>query len=493
MTRSIRIAVLNFAHETLTFLPSDTTLADFVYEGSPARGEALLAWEPRSYMGGFVKVAREHAGVELVGIESPLWPRTGSGSGWITAEAYEHFLGRMLAELRDGGKWDGVYLALHGAMGVRGVARPEADIARRVREVVGRDAFIAGTFDPHGNEDAEFLRQADFAFCAKYFPHYDTRLQGERAARMLIRAIRGDYRPASATVKVPILTPAVLQWTGASPWMDLVQRALVWEAREPDLYMNVFFGFPFADVPDVGMTVQAMTSGQPELAHKAANDVAAWAWRRREALLKTATVHPIAHGVKLAREALARGAWPVVLADHSDRSGSATWVLQQVIAQELSDVLFATIADRAAVEAVRTRGLKTGDPFDMDVGGLADESAGPPVRIKGTIAGVAQIAGRLWVSVAFGRGNVVLLSEYLTQVMDPLDLEGPGFTIDQFKVFAIKSRVHFRRGFDDSGFAKTILLVEPEQPFVGTVRLEALPYRHVDVRKFYPYGDVSFP
>jgi len=36
-------------------------------------------------------------------------------------------------------------------------------------------------------------------------------------------------------------------------------------------------------------------------------------------------------------------------------------------------------------------------------------------------------------------------------------------------------------------------LVEPEQPFLGTVRLEALPYRHVDISKFYPYGDVSFP
>src|SRR5256712_12086704 len=77
MTEAIRIAVLNFVHETVTFLPNDTTLDDFVHDGSPARGEALLAWEPRSYMGGFVKVAREHAGVELVGIESPLWPRRG--------------------------------------------------------------------------------------------------------------------------------------------------------------------------------------------------------------------------------------------------------------------------------------------------------------------------------------------------------------------------------------------------------------------------------
>ncbi len=94
MTKPIRIAVLMFSHETVTFLPNDTTYDDFVYPGSPARGEALLTCDPRSYMGGFVKVAREHEGVELVGIESPRFPRTGTGSGWITHEAYETFLGR---------------------------------------------------------------------------------------------------------------------------------------------------------------------------------------------------------------------------------------------------------------------------------------------------------------------------------------------------------------------------------------------------------------
>jgi microcystin degradation protein MlrC len=76
--------------------------------------------------------------------------------------------------------------------------------------------------------------------------------------------------------------------------------------------------------------------------------------------------------------------------------------------------------------------------------------------------------------------------------MDPLDLKGPGFTIAQFKVFAIKSRVHFRRGFDDNGFAKTILLVEPAAPFLGTTRLEGLPYENVDLKKFYPYGNPAF-
>ena len=94
---AIRIAVLHFSHETVTFLANDTTLDDFIYPGSPARGEALLGAYPKSYMGGFVKVAREFDGVELVGIESPLWPKTGTGSGWVTEEAYETFVGKMIA------------------------------------------------------------------------------------------------------------------------------------------------------------------------------------------------------------------------------------------------------------------------------------------------------------------------------------------------------------------------------------------------------------
>ena len=191
-------------------------------------------------------------------------------------------------------------------MGVRGVPRPEADLARRVRAVVGSKAFIVGTFDPHGNEDEEFLRHADMAFTVKYFPHYDSHLQGERAARMLVRAIRGDYKPATVTQRVPIISPTVLQWTGASPWMDLVQRALTWEAREPDVYVNFFFGFPFADVPDVGMTFQVMTNGDPGLARRVADDMAAAAWRQRKALIGSTKVHTIPEGVTLAKQAMAQ-------------------------------------------------------------------------------------------------------------------------------------------------------------------------------------------
>lgn len=490
MTRlPIRIAVLSFMHETVTFLRNDTTTEDFLYEGSPAKGEALLRHDRRSYMGGFVKVAREYDGVELVGIESPLWPRTGSGSGWVTEEAYETFVGQMITGLRAEGPFDGVYLCVHGAMAARGVPRPEAELARRVRSVVGRKAFIAATFDPHGNEDEVFLQHADMAFCGKYFPHYDSYLQGERAARCLVRAIRGDYRPAHATVKVPIISPTVVQWTGASPWMDLVQRALTWEAREPDAYVNVFFGFPWSDVPDVGMTIQAMASGDPRLAKLIADDVAGFAWRHREALLTSTRIHSIPDGVALARQAVVRGETPVVLADHSDRSGYATWLLRETIAQDLSNTLIATVTDAGVIRALAAQGAKVGDAFDKPIGGLADESAGEPVRITGTVLKVVERSGQLWVSVKFGHDNVVVISPYLVQVQEPSTLEGMGLDYRAFQVIAIKSRVHFRRGFDDSGFAKTILLVEPTEPFLGTVRLDALKYENVDLKRYYPYGN----
>jgi microcystin degradation protein MlrC len=490
---SIRIAVLMFTHETVTFLQNDTTLQDFIYEGSPAKGEALLGVDSESYMGGFVKVAREFDGVELVGIESPLWPKTGTGSGWITTEAYETFVGKMLAEIARETPFKGVYLCLHGAMAVRGVPRPEADIARRVRQAVGPMAFIAATFDLHGNEDEEFLRHADMAFCVKYFPHYDGYLQGERAARTLVRAIRGDYRPATATVKVPIISPSAVQWTGASPWMDLVQRALIWEAREPDAYVNVFFGFAYADVPDVGMTIQVLTNGKPELATRIADDMAVTAWWHREKLLTSTKVHMIPEGVALAKEAVARGAMPVLLADHSDRSGYATWLLKEIIAQGLSNTLVATIADAKVTEKLKEQGARAGDEFDMEVGGLVDASAGEPVRIKGTLLNAVEGYGQFWATIEFGHNNVLMLSTYLVQIMEPSFLKGIGLDAADFDVIAVKSRVHFRRGFHDSGFARTILLVEPIEPFLGTVRLEGLKYENVDLKKFFPYGNPSFP
>jgi microcystin degradation protein MlrC len=279
--------------------------------------------------------------------------------------------------------------------------------------------------------------------------------------------------------------------------MNLVQRALTWEAREPDLFVNFFFGFPWSDVPDVGMTFQVLTNNNPDLARVAADDMAASAWRQREALLNTAKIFTIEAGVAAAKLAIANGAGPVVLADHSDRSGYATWLLHAVIEQCLSHTLIGTVADARLVASLITGGAKVGDEVDVEVGGLVDESAGLPARIQGRIARISQVTQRVkgytWFHISFGDGNVLIVSPYLAQIIEPSTFTGLGIDLAKFDAFVIKSRVHFRRGFDDSGFAKTILLVEPDQPYLGTVRLDGLPYQNVDLKSFYPYGNPVFP
>jgi microcystin degradation protein MlrC len=214
----MRIAVIRYQHETCTFCPGgDTEIADWTRIRPPLVGDEVL--ESDDFIQGFASQARDYGDIELLGITSPYEVFGGSSRSWNSEESFEHFMNLILDDLRSKLPVAGVYLALHGAMAVRNVPRPEAEIAQRVREVVGDGVPIAGTFDLHGNEDAEFLRWANSAFVTKRYPHYDAYLQGERAARYLHAAIKGEYVSTTATRKPPIITATVVQWTGQSPSM----------------------------------------------------------------------------------------------------------------------------------------------------------------------------------------------------------------------------------------------------------------------------------
>jgi microcystin degradation protein MlrC len=167
------------------------------------------------------------------------------------------------------------------------------------------------------------------------------------------------------------------------------------------------------------MTIQAITNGNQPLADTIAKDMARFAWRQRDALLHAAKVYTVAEGVATARQAIGNGETPVVLADHSDRSGYATWLLQEVIAQHLSRVLIATVADQKVTARLKANDVKPGDAFDMDVGGMVHDSAGPAVRIQGMVAHIIERRGRLGVCVKFGRDNMLVISPYLLQIMEP--------------------------------------------------------------------------
>ncbi len=485
-TTPLRVAVAQFSHETCTFCPGgDTTIEDWTRLGPVLKGDDLLS--SGGSIGGFVSVAGDYHDVKLVGLSSPGEVFGGSSRSWNTKETFDHFMGLMLEDLRAAMPVDGVYLSLHGAMAVRHVPRPEAEIARLVREVVGPDVPIAATFDLHGNEDKAFLEQANFAFVTKRYPHYDTRLQGERAARALVRSMRGEYRPTTATRKPGVITATVLQWTGQTPSMDIMERARRWEARHKDVYVSVFYGYPWSDVPDVGATVQVMTNNDQALADRIADDMNDYIWRVREAFAVGGFPLP-EEAAGIVADAVAAGEVPVAVGDYSDRPGDATHILRAFEARGIDRVLYGAITSPTALEALKASGAAVGDAFDMEIGGFTP-SGGSPFRITGKLAYVGEGLGYPYIAaVNFGDGNTVFLTPAYCQVRYPERFAMGNVDPANYDVFMVKSRVHFRRGFDETGYAKKIVIVEAPKPFVGTTSLDALPYENVDLSVLYPFG-----
>ena len=485
--RTLRVAIAHFSHETCTFCPGgDTDVERWTRIRPPYTGDEVF--EASAYTRGFVGRVREYGGVELIGLESPAGVFGGSSASWSTRDAFEHFMDLILTDLRRSLPVDGVYLALHGAMAVREIPRPEAEIARRVREVVGPDVPIVGTFDLHGNEDEEFLRWANMAFVTKRYPHYDAYIQGERAARMLIATMRGEFEPTTATRKPGIITGTVLQWTGQSPSMDIMERARRWEAREDDAYVSVFYGFPWSDVPDVGATVMVMTNDDQALADRIADDMNDFIWRVREEFAAGTFPKPNA-AVRQVLRAVAAGRTPVAVGDYSDRSGEATHILRELMEQNVAGVLYAPLRDERVIEALIESGASVGDAFSMDVGGFAGPASGSPVRIAGRLAYLGAWGVHDTVAaIEYGDRNMLIITPALVQVTEPQSLAFGPIQPDAYQVIVVKSRVHFRRGFDETGYAQTIIVVDAPAPYIGTIALDALDYEFAPIDELYPFG-----
>jgi microcystin degradation protein MlrC len=473
-----RIAVARFSHETCTFCPDPTTIEDWEFFGPPTRD---ILDNDRGYIGGFKSLCEEYGGVDLVGILSPRGARGGSSGSWNTEEAFEKFAGGIVNDLKELGPFDGVFLSLHGAMAVTGIPKPEAELTRRVRKAVG-DIPIFITLDLHANEDHELSDAADAVFIVKRYPHYDTFLQGERAARVMIKTLRGEYEPVMATRKPGVITPSVFQGTGVSPAMDIMERARRWENQRPGVYVSVAFGFAYADVPDVGATVMVVTNNDQGLADMIADDMSDYIWMHREAFAGK-RLPKTEEGVALAVEAARAGKTPVVIADHSDRTGGATHILEELIRQGAENFCIATLRDEKAIDAIKAK-AQLGDDVSIDVGGWIDEFAGNPVRIDGNVESMSENQrGSMVIVLVFGKNNQVILTPHLTQVTTPDFFDPLGIDVNKLDIVVLKSRVHFRRGFHETGLAGAIF--EVDAPGWGPADLTALPYQNIP-KDIYP-------
>jgi microcystin degradation protein MlrC len=377
-TSKPRIAVAGISHESNSFNPAKTVLADFGWRRGVSR-EAFLTEGAK----GNTTVSGYIEGAQKYGLD--LYPTVVVGAdpkGPVTDEAFNTLSAEMIRQLKAAPKLDGVLLALHGAMVVESYPHGDAELVRRVREALGPQMPIIVTHDFHANVAPEIVQFSTALITYKEVPHIDTRERGLQAARIMADTVRGKVKPVQAVVKPPMMYNIVYQYTKRPPLLPIVEESRRLEQNPKILAVSVSGGYQYADVPQMGPSVIVVTDNDTALARKEAQRLSDMLWATRDRLVLK--LPDAAAAVKMAMQA---DKFPVALIDMGDNigggsSGDSTFLLAELLRQK-AEGWVVVIADPEAVRAATKSGI--GGAFDMAVGGKTDKFHGSPVRVRGRV------------------------------------------------------------------------------------------------------------
>jgi len=379
----IRIATAGFLHESNTFssIPASLDLWERsgVLEGDAIRKEYASS---QSTLAGFLALEQEDPQVQVV----PLVFSRLTPMGAITEEAIEYLMQRVVDAIRDNGPWDGILLPQHGAAVSIPFLDADGELLRRVRALVGPTVPIGMALDMHGNVSPEMVVPADVVTVYQTNPHIDARAQALLCGRLLVRTIRGEIRPRMALATPPLVVNILNQGTNDKPMSDLLAVADAQGKRPGVLSVSVVEGYPYADVPEMGMSFIAVTDNDQSLADDVAQTLARAAWDLRDALNQGGT--PIDDAL---RQADAAPAGPVVLFDVGDNvgggsPGDSTHILQAARRLGVRNLLQA-LCDPQVVMQCQAAGI--GGRITASVGGKSDHLHGVPFPIEATVTALS--------------------------------------------------------------------------------------------------------
>jgi microcystin degradation protein MlrC len=454
----MRLLLATMSHETNTFSPVPTRLERFRRSGDTLlAGQAAIDFfsNTGTCMGGFLEVAAA-AGAQIVVPVCASAPP----SGRVDAEAYETFCRLITDEVQKGG-FDGILLDLHGAMAVETFEDGEGELLGRIR-AIDPATPIAVAYDMHANVYDNMVHTATVVAGYHTYPHIDMKETAIRAAKVLLRSMRGEVKPAGAWGNAPMLPHVMSQGTHQFPNKDLQAMCAGWEASGRALAASLFVGFPHADVSNAGLSAVVFTDNDPADAQAMVDELLAFAWNaRREFLFE---IEKMESSVARAKAMGAPGQLPVVLLDHYDNCASGgtmdtTDVLREIIRQELDDVVFFGIYDPEAVEQAIAAGigaevtLSIGAKLPMPLLPVASSPLTVTGRVRTISAGYYTATGGLspglkvfmgnTVVLDTGRVQIVLLSRHIEPTAQEM-MQVLGIDPAKKKYVAIKSRVHWR-------------------------------------------------
>lgn len=506
MTAAIpRIALLGFAIECNRFSPVSTG-EDFASDVD-LRGEAIVkdARAPASMMlpdlpGLVAEMDRTGAWMPV-----PLRVAQAQPGGPVDQGYFAELMADFEAGLKRNLPLDAVYVSSHGAALAVGNDDPDGEIYAMIRRVVGPDVPVIGVFDLHANVSPRLVDAISVYVGYRENPHTDIRERGIEAARHM-REVLGGVKTRCTMVKTPIVSPPISLLTATGPdqgpYADLIQDGQT-RVGGPVMNVSVMAGFAFADSPLNGLCTIVTVRGKDVTPGRAvALEIGTRAWGMRERFKRTMTSLDAA-----VRRAVETGPDPskpkLILADCADNPGGGArgntmYLLKALKAAGAQHVLFGLINDvplaaeahrlgegasfRARFNTAETQSFSQPWEADATVLKLHD---GPFVGRRGLIRGVASDLGR---SALLDLGGIrVAVISLRQQCLDPMQLEVFGADIlSTARTLCVKSRGHFRAGFDE--FTTPENIIEVDNPGLTSPNLANFDWQRLP-RPVYPLDE----
>lgn len=407
----------------------------------------------------------------------------------------QKFFERMMAEWRQGlaaQKLDGVYLVLHGAGLATEDDDPDGALIALAREVVGPGVPVVATLDLHANISPRMISGLDCFIGYRTNPHLDMRERGEEAAHVMRRLLAGE-RMHIARVRLPIVPPSTSQVTLKNhPDRPMGEMIDFGEARMAAplhagkiVNLSVMGGFAHGDTADNGLTV-VVTATDARAAHGLAVEVAEAGWARRARFVAKLVSVPEA-------VALAKSTPPRIFADVGDNPGgggrgNTQYIfrafheagVENCLVGALYDPPLAAAAHAAGVGAAITARFNSAednrfsDRWEAPATVLA-LSDGKFVGRRGIFARQALEMGPT-AAIRLGGITVVVISRR-QQCADPMFFEHLGLDIAAASSVVVKSRGHFRGGFDE--FFTPERIIDVGAPGLTSLDFATIPWRHL--------------
>ena len=463
--RTPRIALAGMSLESNAFAPVATEAdfrARYYFEGDELLSETR---RPNSVVS--TEIAAFVATLDGTGPWEPVptvltdCPPWGPVDHAFLAATVEAVAGRLEAAA----PLDAVYVANHGAMVSTATPDPDGEMLARIRAAVGPDTAIVVTLDLHANVSERMVDSADVIIGYQTNPHVDMRERGEEAAHT-VRAMLAGMRPRATLVRLPLTPPSVTLLSASGPYGELIDYAQRRKREHGGAILNVsiFGGFVFGDTPKNGLAVVVTGRTDEAPARALALEVAERAWSERARYAKRLT--SIEDAVALA---VSNGSnrTPVIFADVADNpggggGGNTTWLLRALVEAGAREVLYGSFFDPGLARAAREAGAgasiravfnSTGDTeFAKRLEAPAVVRAvheGPVVGRRGIYAGRALDLTPMAALEIGGEGGITaVVIGARHQTADPVFFEALGLDIGAARTVCVKSRGHFRAGFD---------------------------------------------